>query len=457
MSLLESLASQVGQIPRETGQELHERGDADILAATAEGVDAAVERFLVMLERGEDTIYFCCACPYYVERLAPCEHVWAALLAAHDEGHLSEWNIEGVELVPQERLGDDPVDPVDWAHPLELVHDPLELRRLEPGEPPPRPVPQPTPEAPAPPPGPRPRPGWKHHINRARQAARTESHGQPGVWPPRREIHYAVECDRLQHLVVETATRDRKMNGQWGRLNPQTFSHLLVISLPDPADRQILSQLMGGKAHAGYVSYQVSSRFRLGTLLAHSLLPLMCRTGRCFFRAEPGQLELRPITWDDGEPWRFWIEVAPNAARTLYQMRGSLRRDGYGPNQERGVFRTTNGGETWDKVLYVDHNTGASMVELDPSEPRTVFAGLYEHRVGPWENGRFSGPGTGLYKSTDGGSTWRRLSKGLPAADWGPLFVGVAPSNSKRIFLTVSARGGGGLYRSDDGGERAGH
>ncbi|HSF15769.1 MAG TPA: glycoside hydrolase [Vicinamibacteria bacterium] len=125
----------------------------------------------------------------------------------------------------------------------------------------------------------------------------------------------------------------------------------------------------------------------------------------------------------------------------------------YGPNEERGVFRTTNGGGTWEKVLYVDPNTGASAVEIDPSEPRTIYAALYEHRMGPWENGSFSGPGTGLYKSIDGGSTWRRLERGLPKDDWGPLFVGVSPRNPARVYLTVSARGGGGLYRSDDGGE----
>ena len=73
----------------------------------------------------------------------------------------------------------------------------------------------------------------------------------------------------------------------------------------------------------------------------------------------------------------------------------------YGPNEERGVFRTTNGGRTWDKVLYIDHDTGASVVELDPSDPRTLYAGLWEHREGPWENGSFSGPGTGLYSRED--------------------------------------------------------
>jgi photosystem II stability/assembly factor-like uncharacterized protein len=125
----------------------------------------------------------------------------------------------------------------------------------------------------------------------------------------------------------------------------------------------------------------------------------------------------------------------------------------YGPNEERGVFRTVNGGRTWEKVLYVDRNTGASVVEIDPSDPRTMFAGLWEHREGPWENGSFSGPSTGLYKSTDGGSTWRRLKQGLPSSEWGPLFIGIAPSDSNRVYVTVSARGGGGLFRTDDGGE----
>ncbi|HJS73789.1 MAG TPA: glycoside hydrolase, partial [Vicinamibacteria bacterium] len=125
----------------------------------------------------------------------------------------------------------------------------------------------------------------------------------------------------------------------------------------------------------------------------------------------------------------------------------------YGANEERGVFRTTDGGRSWEKVLYVDRNTGASIVEIDPSDPRIVYAGLWEHREGPWENASFSGSGTGLYKSTDGGTTFRRLTLPLPEGEWGPLFVGIAPSDSKRVYVTVSARGGGGLLRTDDGGE----
>lgn len=127
----------------------------------------------------------------------------------------------------------------------------------------------------------------------------------------------------------------------------------------------------------------------------------------------------------------------------------------YGPNEERGVFRTTDGGESWEKVLYIDHNTGAMQVEFDPTNPDILFADMWEHREGPWENARFSGPNSGLYKSTDGGSTWRRLTTGLPTNDQGlgRIGVGIAPSNPNRMYATVDAQENGGVYRSDDAGE----
>ena len=127
----------------------------------------------------------------------------------------------------------------------------------------------------------------------------------------------------------------------------------------------------------------------------------------------------------------------------------------YGPNDERGVFRTTNGGRTWDKVLFVNHNTGASQVEIDPADPRTVYAALWEHREGPWENGSFAGPNTGFYKSQDGGSTWRRLSRGLPSIERGErqIIFAVAPSNPTRLYALVGGRSTEGVFRSEDGGE----
>jgi photosystem II stability/assembly factor-like uncharacterized protein len=127
----------------------------------------------------------------------------------------------------------------------------------------------------------------------------------------------------------------------------------------------------------------------------------------------------------------------------------------YGPNEERGVFRTVDGGESWERVLYLDEDTGAIQVEFDPTNPDVLYADLWDHREGPWENASFAGRDSGLYKSTDGGDTWRRLSSGLPDADagLGRIGVGIAPSDPRRMYATVDAKEGGGIYRSDDAGE----
>jgi photosystem II stability/assembly factor-like uncharacterized protein len=127
----------------------------------------------------------------------------------------------------------------------------------------------------------------------------------------------------------------------------------------------------------------------------------------------------------------------------------------YGPNAERGVFRSTDGGDTWQKVLYKDEHTGAVDLAFDPRNPQTIYACLWEAMQGPWENGAFSGPNSGLFKSTDGGNTWNPLTGGLPtfAQGLGRIGICVAPSDPKRLYALVEAgRDAGGLYRSDDAG-----
>jgi photosystem II stability/assembly factor-like uncharacterized protein len=133
----------------------------------------------------------------------------------------------------------------------------------------------------------------------------------------------------------------------------------------------------------------------------------------------------------------------------------------YGPNPERGIFRSTDGGQSWQKVLYKDENTGGSDIEMDPSHPDILYAGLWQARQGPWEDANgYGGPGGGLFKSTDGGSTWRQLTQGLPQ-DLAQVNVAIAPSQPSRLYAAFSTArpnsyGSGknlGFYRSDDAGE----
>src|SRR6266478_3559574 len=131
----------------------------------------------------------------------------------------------------------------------------------------------------------------------------------------------------------------------------------------------------------------------------------------------------------------------------------------YGPNPERGVFRSTNGGQSFQKVLYRDENVGAADLAFDPGNAQTIYAVLWAARVAPWEirsGESFVAPGSGLFKSTDGGNTWRPLTKGLPSSDDGGLGrigVAVAPTQPHRVYATVEAKKGAGVYRSDDSGE----
>jgi len=123
----------------------------------------------------------------------------------------------------------------------------------------------------------------------------------------------------------------------------------------------------------------------------------------------------------------------------------------YGPNEERGIFRSTDGGQTWQKVLYKDEYTGGDDVLIDPSNPQIVYATLWQAEEGPWENGAWEGPNGGIFKSSDGGSTWTKLSNGLPA-DANQAHVAISLSNPQILFASVAFGRAVKLYKSEDGG-----
>jgi photosystem II stability/assembly factor-like uncharacterized protein len=174
---------------------------------------------------------------------------------------------------------------------------------------------------------------------------------------------------------------------------------------------------------------------------------------------------------DAGKTWSFLglentgrvsrVQVDPRDPDVAYV---AALGHAYGPQRERGVFRTRDGGQTWEHVLFVDENTGASDLVMDPNNPRILFAGMWQIEIHTW--GRTSGgPGSGIWMSRDGGDTWTRLEgSGLPEKDVGKIALAIAPTNSDRIYALIETGDGvpltdgtetesGELWRSDDGGD----
>ncbi len=145
------------------------------------------------------------------------------------------------------------------------------------------------------------------------------------------------------------------------------------------------------------------------------------------------------------------IEVDPTNANRLFV---AALGHPYGPNAERGIFRSIDGGATFQKVLYKDEYTSGNDVRIDPKNPDTIYAAMWQQQQGFFENGAFGGTDGGIFKSTDGGTTWKKLGGGLPAIIEANLAISL--SNPKTLYATVAAEGGGGGGRGGGGGGRGG-
>ncbi|MEJ2584480.1 MAG: glycosyl hydrolase, partial [Robiginitalea sp.] len=166
------------------------------------------------------------------------------------------------------------------------------------------------------------------------------------------------------------------------------------------------------------------------------------------------------LSRDEGKTWKHLgleqsrhisdVLIHPTNENLFY---AAVQGAQYGPSEERGIYRSADGGESWEKVLYVNETTGASSLSMDPNNPLILYAAMWEHERYPWTM-KSGGPNSGLYKSSDGGATWKKLQDGLPA-EFGKAGISASGARSDLVYAVIEAEGEkAGVYRSDDGGKK---
>jgi superfamily II DNA or RNA helicase len=320
MRLSQVLGSQISNRSRSRGHSYFLSGAVRSLTAENGIIQATVrgsERYTVWIEPDGSLLRASCTCPYFIDRLEICKHVWAVVLAA--EAQSVPLTAPGVapESVDLEPLYPDEPDDDDEA--MEMWRPIAPLR--------------PTPRAPAAP------PAWRQLIDGITVAASGPVGPRPSLASG--QLLYAVDAGasaKSDTLVVELMTRDRKINGEWGKPKPARVTGSDIQSHPDVSERHILERLLGARTYFDYGGYDTfgpeMARLQVRGVLVSDIVPLLCHTGRCVLRrnAVPGSsspLELSaPIEWDEREPWVLTAAIHRPDADAGYTIEGWFERRG---------------------------------------------------------------------------------------------------------------------------------
>ena len=272
-------------------------------------------------------------------------------------------------------------------------------------------------------------------------------------------------------LPVSAANVDQKQLQralQWRSIGPSTGGRVTAVAgVPGQPLVYYMGSTGGGvwKSEDGGLSWAPISDpyFHTGSIGAIAVAPsdpnvLYVGTGEACLRNDISHGDGVYKSEDAGKTWRHVgldqsrhisrIRVDPHDPDRVYV---AALGPVFGPGQQRGVFRSEDGGENWKRVLFGDEKSGASDLNIDPHNPRVLFAGMWQVLVRPW--GIYSGgPASGLYKSTDFGESWTELTRGLPAGSKGRVGVAASPAQPGRVWALIEAEDGG-LFRSDDSGQ----
>ncbi|HKP85304.1 MAG TPA: DEAD/DEAH box helicase [Blastocatellia bacterium] len=320
-------------------------GDESLVEATVRGT----RNYRVMLSIEGNNFTVSCTCPYYAGGDI-CKHIWATMLAAESRGYLfgPDYEPKRLRMGDQDDDDDDYDDDDDDYYDEDDYHDDddepeARMIRSSVASPASSARPQSNPS------------GWRQqfaHVSRAMENSATQ---RAEAWSTGRELFYVVDAPLTMTgngLTVEVGYRERKQNGEWSKLKTQGITSKVVSGLPDPSDRQIVALLVGAKDQTsyGYTAYEPgATRFRLFHPIEQTLIPLMCRTGRCRLRMEKDG-EMSALAWDDRGAWDFWLEIRRGETGNQYVITGSLRR-GDERRELSSPAMLTSGGLVFDHTL----------------------------------------------------------------------------------------------------------
>jgi superfamily II DNA or RNA helicase len=335
MAWTSQLSRQVAADVRRRGAHYYMTGAVRILKGDAEKVEASVrgtQVYAVTLDRRGKVIKAHCSCPYFQDRERLCKHVWATLLVADEKGYLRgpddsaprrlKLAADGDGAPAAGRQGNQGRG--DGRHQPAGRNGASAQARPGPG-------------------GKRGRrkrkrsPDWKKTITNLRGNMERADQPRGEGWPAGREVLYVVDAQAsgtAGALVVEVAVRERKKNGEWTKPKAQRLALEQITRLPDPADREALSLLVGAKEQTdygfggwGYNGWYESAprRYQLTAPQQGHLLPLMCRTGHAYLRKTAEDVP-QPLRWDEGGPWELWLVVVADKGGKRYLISGELRR-----------------------------------------------------------------------------------------------------------------------------------
>lgn len=316
--LTEKLFKQVHRVAQERGRSYFFAGSVKRIEGDAWRANAKVQGsslYEVRITSEDDFLDVKCSCPYFERALETCKHIWAALLAAERQellkGPASKKSLQLFESIDDGEFDDDgSVEFVDSVRrEPQVQRKPTTLAKPARSE-------------------------WKRLLQSLRTAMAAGEHESGNASSPDRQLFYLIDIDYTQdaqHLVVEVARRERKMNGDWGKLKSTRLYARDISSLRDQADQRIVAVLFGARQELTYgysPHYYESSpaQFTLPTTLWGVALPLMCGTGRCFLRESTRFDEHVPLEWDDGVPWELCLDVAAAPDSERYEVTGKLRR-----------------------------------------------------------------------------------------------------------------------------------